>query len=257
LKQVLELRSGGIEIKWNKKGQKGYPTLIFLHEGLGCVDMWRDFPLHVSAETGCPCFIYSRLGYGRSERSEKPWKVDFMHRQADIILPEIIQKTGITSHVIIGHSDGGSIGTIYAGTPGISGLMGLVTLAAHMFCEELTKESIRLAREHYIQGNLKQRLSKYHGVNTDHAFWGWNDIWLHPDFVSWNIEEYLRRITVPMMAIQGADDFYGTVRQIDAIKDKVMHAETHLIANCGHAPHSEQPEIVVDLIARFIRQLVS
>ena len=251
----LNLGSKKIEIQWHQTKQKDRPTLIFLHEGIGCTEMWKDFPGMVSRKTGCPALVFSRFGYGSSDPCPTPWKINFMHKEALTILPEIIKETQIENYILIGHSDGGSIGTIFAGSPYAKGLKGLITEAAHVFCEQVTVDCIQQAKINYEQHTLKQGLEKYHGKNTDNAFRGWNDVWLHPNFIKWNIEKYLCRIKVPMLAIQGKDDQYGTKKQMESIKRHVKHAKTYLIDDCRHSPHLEQPEKVLHIMTQFIHQI--
>jgi len=252
----LKLNSKRIEIQWHGKGEKNRPTLIFLHEGLGCTRMWKDFPEKLSQKTGCPALIYSRFGYGSSDPCPLPWKINFMHNQALRILPDLIKKTGIKTYILVGHSDGGSIGIIFSGNPYIKGLKGLITQAAHVFCEQKTVDCIQQAKINYEHKDLKQRLEKYHGKNTDNAFRGWNDIWLAPSFINWNIEKYLNRINIPMLAIQGKEDQYGTIKQIESIKSLVKNVKTYMIDDCNHSPHLEQQEIVLNIMTRFIHQIV-
>lgn len=252
----LTLASQKIEIQWYGKENKNKPTLIFLHEGLGCIRMWKDFPKILSGYTGCPALVFSRLGYGSSDPCPLPWKINFMHKQALQILPDIIRKAGIHTYILIGHSDGGSIGIIFSGSPVAKGLKGLITQAAHVFCEQKTVESIQQAKIQYDHHDLKQRLEKYHGTNTDNAFRGWNDVWLNPGFIHWNIEKYLSRIHIPMLAIQGKEDQYGTIKQIKSIQHHVKHVKSCLVDNCGHSPHLEQQKIVLDIMNQFIHQIV-
>ncbi|CCK81308.1 alpha/beta fold hydrolase [Desulfobacula toluolica] len=254
--EFLKIGSKKIEVQWHKQRQKDHPTLIFLHEGLGCAKMWKDFPQRVSQMTSCPCLVFSRFGYGNSDPCPVPWKINFMHKQALSILPAIIKKAQIKDYILIGHSDGASIGIIFAGSPYARGLKGLITEAAHLFCEPVTVECIQQAKTNYEQHDLKQRLEKYHGKNTKNAFRGWNDVWLNPNFINWNIEKYLKHINVPMLAIQGKDDQYGTVRHIHSIRRHVNHARTCLIDNCRHSPHLEQPEKALNIITEFISHIL-
>lgn len=251
----LNTESGQIEILWHNKENKG-PVLIFLHEGLGCVKMWKTFPERLASKTNCPAMVFSRFGYGQSDPEPLPWKINFMHKQALTVLPEIIKAAGIKEYILVGHSDGGSIAAIFAGSSHCTGLRGLITLAAHLFCEGITVESIQKAKDHYQNGNLKQKLEKYHGPNTENAFRGWNDVWLNATFIHWNIEKYLSRINTPMLAIQGKDDPYGTDRQIHSIKKNVKNTKTVLIDNCGHAPHLEKPDTVQDIMTDFIKKII-
>jgi len=248
----LTLDSKKIEILWYQKGQKDHPTLIFLHEGLGCTRMWKDFPEKVSQNTGCPALIFSRPGYGNSDPCPLPWKINFMHKEALSILPQVIKKAQIKKYILIGHSDGGSIGIIFAGSQYAQGLKGLITQAAHVFCEQITVDCIHQAKTNYKHHDLRQRLKKYHGKNTDNAFWGWNDVWLNPKFINWNIEKYLSRIQVPMLAIQGKDDQYGTIKQIESIKSRANHVKTCIINDCRHSPHLERPGKILDMMTQFI-----
>jgi len=254
--QFLRIGPQQIEVQWYKKGEKGFPTLVFLHEGLGCAKMWKDFPYLLSKRTGCPALVYSRFGYGASDPSPIPWKVNFMHQQGLKILPDIINTAKIKDHILIGHSDGGSIGIIYAGSPHAGQLKGLITEAAHVFCENITVESIYQAKLNYEHHDLRPRLEKYHGKNTENAFRGWNDVWLNPHFVRWNIEKYLPRIKVPMLALQGNKDQYGTMKQMESIKSRVNHVISHIIEGCRPSPHSEQPKNVLDIMTGFIDDIL-
>lgn len=173
------------------------------------------------------------------------------------MLPEIIKKTHIKNYILIGHSDGGSIGIIFAGSQYAQGLKGLITQAAHVFCEQITVDCILQAKIDYKHHDLKQGLAKYHGKNTDNAFWGWNDVWLNPRFMNWNIEKYLNRIQVPLLAIQGKNDQYGTQKQIESIKNRVKHAQTFLLDDCRHSLHTDQPEKVLKLMTQFIHLIIA
>lgn len=232
-------------------------TLVFLHEGLGSSAMWRDFPLKVSKLTGCPAFVFSRFGYGGSDPCQLPRPIHFMHDEGLKVLPQLLSKAGIDDYILIGHSDGGSIALIHAGGAPAQGLRGVVTEAAHVSCEPFNLESIKQAGENYIKTDLRRKLKKYHGENVDTAFWGWNDVWLHPDFIHWNIETFLPQIRVPVLAIQGEDDNYGTQAQIDAIAQQAgASAETLMLSDCGHAPHRDQENTVLTAMNTFIRRLL-
>ena len=219
--------------------------------------MWKTFPERVSHITGCPSMAFSRFGYGGSDPSPLPWKINFMHREALRILPDIIKTAHIEEYVIIGHSDGASIGIIFAGSRHAAGLKGLITEAAHVFCEPVTIACIQQAKIEYEHHDLRRGLEKYHGKNTENAFRGWNDAWLNKNFIHWNIEKYLSRISVPMLALQGRNDQYGTLKQIASIQQNVKQIETSIIENCRHAPHFEQPEKTLRFMTRFIQKLVS
>lgn len=246
-----------LEYAWHGPNPKDALTLVFLHEGLGCVDLWRGFPAKVAEETGCGVLVYSRLGYGRSDPCPLPRPVGFMHEEGLRVLPRVIEAAGVREFVIIGHSDGGSIGIIYAGGVTHPMLRGIATEAAHVFCEDITISSIEQARESYINGDLKTKLAKFHGSNTDCAFFGWNGVWLNPEFVKWNIEEYLPGIKVPLMAMQGEKDQYGTIAQIEAIQRQAGRgARVEIIAECGHSPHLEKEKTVLNLIKNFVADVM-
>ena len=220
--------------------------------------LWRDFPARLVQLTGCGVLVYSRLGYGGSDPCLLPRPIDFMHHEGLRVLAEVIRQTGTRDHLLVGHSDGGSIALIHAGGNPCPGLKGVVTLAAHVFCEDLTRQAIQAARERYLNGDLKARLAPYHGENTDCAFWGWNDVWLDPDFKHWNIETFLPTIRVPVLAIQGGNDPYGTAAQIDSIKRRSGSGVTDvMIPDCGHAPHLEKSDAALAAISDFITRRVT
>lgn len=228
--------------------------LVFLHEGLGSVAMWRDFPARVAAATGAETLVYSRRGYGRSSGLDGPRAVDYMHREAREVLPRLLAGLGIARPVLIGHSDGASIALIYAGSALPSA--GVVLMAPHVFVEEESVRSIAAAREAFRTTDLPQRLGRYHD-DVDGAFRGWNDIWLDPAFRSWNLEALVPRITAPLMLIQGENDEYGTPAQVETIKRlATAPCELVLLPNCGHSPQRDQPERTVELIAGFVRDQV-
>jgi pimeloyl-ACP methyl ester carboxylesterase len=227
------------------------PTLVFLHEGLGSIALWRDFPARVAAATGCAALIYSRYGYGASEKLAAPRNVRYMHEEALDTLPALLAEFGIAEPVLIGHSDGASIALIHAGARRWP-VRGLVLEAPHVFVEDVTVTSIAGATEAWRTTDLRQRLARYHD-DVDGAFMGWNDIWLHPDFRAWNIEAELPRIDCPVMVIQGADDEYGTKAQLHAIERQVRGpVELLLLPDCKHSPHRDQPEATLAAIARFV-----
>jgi pimeloyl-ACP methyl ester carboxylesterase len=233
----------------------GAPTLVFLHEGLGSVALWKTFPLNVATATQCPVLVYSRYGYGKSDKLTESRMVDYMHREALDVLPEILDQLGIDSPVLIGHSDGASIALIHAGA-GKRPVRGVVAMAPHVFVENITVQSIAGAGETFRTTDLPERLGRYHD-DVVSTFRGWNDIWLHPDFRRWNIEEYLARIAVPVLLIQGEDDQYGTVAQVEAIARQVSGSvEMLILPDCAHAPHqSQQKDATVAAIAEFVRNL--
>ncbi len=233
----------------------GRPTLVLLHEGLGSVAMWRDFPGRLAHATGCNAVVFSRYGYGRSDPLAGPRDVRYMHDEALSALPELLDTLGIDAPILVGHSDGGSIALIHAGSR-LRPVGAVVTLAAHVFVEDLSIASIAAARTAYASADLRRLLARYH-ADVDSAFRGWNDIWLHPDFRAWNIEEYLPRIACPVLAIQGADDEYGTMEQMRCIGAQVRDVEIVELADCRHSPHRDQPEAVLEAMTRFVDRVVA
>lgn len=255
----MRLRVGTqeLEYSWHGPLPRESPTLVFLHEGLGCVSMWRDFPARVAEATGCGALVYSRAGYGDSDPVSLPRPVSFMHDEALITLPLVLAATGVREAILVGHSDGGSIALIYAGSGKAKGLRGLVLEAPHVFVEDISVESIARAAENYLSGDLKQRLEKHHGTNVECAFRGWNKVWLEPAFRDWNIEEYLPKVNVPTLVIQGADDEYGTLRQVEAIENGCgCDVQSLILPACGHSPHRDQPEQTLAAINAFVRGLM-
>jgi pimeloyl-ACP methyl ester carboxylesterase len=253
----LRIDGGHLEYAWHGPSPGEAPTLVFLHEGLGCVGLWRDFPAKLAAATGCGAMVYSRFGYGRSDPCRLPRPTHFMHEEGLRLLPAVLSAAEIREALVIGHSDGGSIALIYAGGTAARRLRALITEAAHVFCEEITLQSIRRAREAYRAGHLKRKLQKYHGANTECAFWGWNGAWLNPEFVDWNLESFLPGIKVPLLAIQGEEDPYGTPAQLEAIaRGAGAGAQTLLVPGCGHSPHQECEDIALKAMTDFVLQVL-
>jgi pimeloyl-ACP methyl ester carboxylesterase len=226
--------------------------MVFLHEGLGSLSMWRDFPARLASALGMRGLVYSRPGYGKStpRGADERWDVDFMHRQAHEVLPAVLDATGAGERPwLYGHSDGGSIALLYAAQfP--ERVAGLIVAAPHVFVEDLSIASIERAREAYRTTDLRDKLGRHHD-DPDSAFWGWNDIWLHPPFRAWTIERELESIRCPVLAVQGVDDEYGTMEQIRRIAKRVPGAELLEIERCGHSPHRDQPEAVIQAAVRF------
>jgi pimeloyl-ACP methyl ester carboxylesterase len=227
------------------------PTIVMLHEGLGCVALWRDFPAKLAAATGWGVFTYSRAGYGRSDPVSLPRPLDYMAREARFSMPAVLDAIGMKRGILLGHSDGASIATIYAGEAFAERVEGLVLVAPHVFTEEPGLASISEARGAYETGDLRARLSKYH-THVDTAFRGWNDAWLHPDFRAWNIEHAVRRWRAPALVVQGVDDPYGTLKQIRAIEaGSPASVKSLILEGCRHSPHTEQPQATLEAIAAF------
>src|SRR5579864_4470577 len=241
------------------------PELVFLHEGLGSISLWKDFPARVAAATGCPVTVYSRYGHGASDPLTEPRPVRFMHDEALHVLSDLLAQLHIEDPILIGHSDGGSIALIFAGSnqagssravsaPASANhrVRGLVLLAPHVFVEDLSIASITQAKVNFETTNLPEKLVRHHS-DAARTFSGWNDIWLHPDFRSWNIEEFLPRIRCPILAIQGLDDEYGTMAQVEAIKAKSGGpVEILALENCRHSAHRDQPDAVLQAITKFV-----
>lgn len=246
-----------LEYKWIGSSPDQAPTIVFLHEGLGCVDMWRDFPDQVVDATGWGALVYSRAGYGKSDPVILPRNVEFMHDEALKVLPEVLESFRVRDAILFGHSDGGSIALILAGSGTVNNILGLMLEAPHVFVEPISIESITAAKQNYEHGSLRTSLEKYHGSNVECAFRGWNDVWLNPEFRSWNIESYLTGLQVPALVIQGEQDQYGTLRQVKAIQDSSGgRVETLVLSECGHSPHRDQPKAVLDGVVNFIKKYI-
>lgn len=232
----------------------GANPLILLHEGLGSIALWRDFPAKLAAATGRRTLVYSRWGYGGSAPLVAPRKLDYMHREALEDLPALRQALGLDDPILVGHSDGASIALIHAGA-GKWPVRALILEAPHVFVEDVSIASIRDAKIAYDDGEMKRRLARYHD-DVEDTFRGWNDVWLSPEFRGWNIEEYLAGIACPMLAIQGADDEYGTLAQLDAVGSQVKGPfERLVLPNSGHSPHRDQERTVLEAMARFIARV--
>jgi pimeloyl-ACP methyl ester carboxylesterase len=244
---------GRLETRWWGAPAPGRPTIVLLHEGLGCVALWRDFPASLQAATGWPVFAYSRFGYGGSAPVTLPRPLDYMHREA-ALLPRILAAAGIETYVLLGHSDGATIATI-AAAEAPTGLLGLVLIAPHFFVEDVTIASIEAARTAYETGDLRTRLARYHG-DVDNAFRGWNDAWLDPAFRTFRIDHLLVAIGVRVLALQGDGDEYASPAQLDILRSRLENfAETCLIPGPKHSPHLTHPSVVVSMIRSFTARL--
>lgn len=231
-------------------------TLILLHEGLGCVALWKEFPRQLAETSGCRVLSYSRSGYGGSDPCPLPRPLRFMHDEGLRVLPKILEAAEIDQAVLVGHSDGASIALIHAGGLADRRIRALVLMAPHVFVEELTVTSIRQARDAYSATDLRRRLQRYHGANVDCAFLGWSGVWLDPGFLQWNLEEYLPSIRVPVLLIQGEEDNYGTLRQLEAIEAQLPgKVERVILPACGHSPFRDQPEKTLQASAAFLKNL--
>lgn len=231
------------------------PTLVFLHEALGCVAAWRAFPRALAERLGFGALVYSRAGFGRSGPGVLPLPLDYHQREALDCLPELLNQAGIRQAVLVGHSDGGTMALLHAGVARDPRVHAVVTMAAHVFNEEVTLRGIEAAKREY-RDRFRQPLTRYHGNKASAVFWGWSDIWLSPAFRSWTIAPALAGVTQPLLAVQGADDRYGTLAQVDAIVEGVSGPVERLIMPaCGHVPHLEKKDELVDAVAHFVGPL--
>jgi pimeloyl-ACP methyl ester carboxylesterase len=260
--QFVAVNWGGrpvrIEYQWIESTTRGAPLIVFLHEGLGSLLMWKDFPQRLCGASGCRGLVYSRPGYGAStpRAADEVWGLDFMHQQAHEVLPALLAALGVDTAArppwLFGHSDGASIALLYAARfPQC--IAGAIVLAPHILVEDLSVASIEEARKAYQDTNLRQQLAKYH-KDPDSAFWGWNNIWLDPTFRDWSIETEIEAIRCPLLVAQGLDDEYGTLEQIRGIARRVPQTELLELTDCGHSPHRDQAERLIATACAFIKQ---
>jgi pimeloyl-ACP methyl ester carboxylesterase len=246
----VEVDRKRLETLWFEPGTAARPTIVMLHEGLGSVALWKHFPQKLASRTGCGVLAYSRYGHGGSDKLMEKRPVEFMHHEGEVVLPELLDKLGITRPILLGHSDGGSISLILAGKyperP-----RALILEAPHVFVEDLSVASIALAKDQYQTTSMRSKLARYH-KHVDETFWGWNDVWLDPQFRLWNIEEYLPAICCPILCIQGEEDEYGTVAQVKAIKARVPATEIVMLPNCKHCPHRDRSEATLEKMVKFV-----
>jgi pimeloyl-ACP methyl ester carboxylesterase len=252
----FEGRTIRIEYAWIAPERRAAPLVVFLHEGLGSVAMWKDYPQRLCDAGDFRGLVYSRAGYGRStpRPAAERWPVAFMHAQARDVLPRLLATLGVdagrSKPWLFGHSDGGSIALIYAATfPRAVG--GVIAAAPHIFVEDISVASIAAARDAYRTTDLRKKLARYHD-DVDSAFWGWNDVWLDPRFRTWSIEALLPRLQCPILAVQGEDDEYGTLAQVEGIRRHVPGTELVVLRDCGHSPHRDQPAALTHAVTDFI-----
>ncbi len=253
----LSIEGQSLEYRWLGPGPTDAPTLVFLHEGLGCVSMWRDFPDRLVAATGCGALIYSRAGYGGSDPIVPPRPVSYLSVEACEVLPRVLAASGVADAILVGHSDGATIALLYAAAVADGPVRGAAILAPHVFIEEVTLAGIREAKTAFEDGDLRPRLARFHGANVDGAFYGWCDTWLNPAFRDWNVEAVLPLVRIPLLIIQGEDDAYGGVEQVRAIAAQVAGpVEAMVLPGCGHSPHVDRRTLVLDAIAGFVSGLL-
>lgn len=254
-------KSVRIEVQWVGSDDLEKPLIVFLHEGLGSVAMWKDFPQQLCLAANCRGLVYSRPGYGKSTPRDKDeaWQPDFMHKQAFEVLPALFKALGIDTAsnppILYGHSDGGSIALLFAARYPMN-TSATIVAAPHIFVEDISINSIEEAKIAYKTSDLRSKLARYHD-DVDSAFLGWNDIWLHPAFRHWNLTQAIKTITCPVLTIQGLDDEYGTLEQIRGIKRLLPNTQLLELPDCGHSPHRDQPKALIDACVSFIHSVVS
>ena len=256
---ILEIESsgfvaaGGHRLEYVLYPGRRRPTLVFLHEGLGCVSLWRDFPARVALATGCRTLVYSRYGYGRYDVLAAPRRPDYMHVEALEVLPEVLRRFEIERPVLIGHSDGASIALIHGGD-GRWQCAGIAVLAPHVFVEEISLRGIAETVKVFETTDLPQKLARHH-QDARRTFYGWADIWRHPDFRTWNIEECLPGLRCRVLAIQGEDDEYASMAHLERIAAAALDApdvDQRRLADCRHSPHRDQADAVLAAVAGFV-----
>ena len=252
------VRAGGrrLETAWWGPGPEAAPSIVLLHEGLGCVAMWRGFPERLAEATGLGVFAWSRAGYGASDPVTPPRGVDYMHIEAATCVRPVLDAAGIGACVLLGHSDGGSIAALYAGTQNDARVRGLALLAPHFIVEDIGIAGIEAARDRYVTGDLRGRLARHH-ADVDGAFWGWNGAWLNPAFRAWDILPECAGIAVPTSIVQGLADPYGTVAQVAALQSVAgARVRPLLLEGVGHAPHLEAAETTLAAVVDFVAEVL-
>ncbi len=231
------------------------PTIVMLHEGLGCLELWREFPRKIANTTGFGVLAYSRAGYGGSDRAVLPRPLDYMTREATEVLPDVLDSVGLKAGILLGHSDGATIAAIYGGSVEDYRIRGLILMAPHFFTEEMGLAEIAKANEAFAQGGLRERMAKYHN-DPENTFRGWNDVWLDPGFKAWNVTDVIDHLRIPVLAIQGREDQYGTLAQISVIEERIYSpVEIAIFDDCRHAPHVDRPEATLNAITEFTQRL--
>ncbi|MDQ2858032.1 MAG: alpha/beta hydrolase [Candidatus Eremiobacteraeota bacterium] len=239
-------------VTYEPKGE-AQTTIVMLHEGLGSVALWKDVPAQLARRTGARVIAYSRYGYGASDVLREARDVRYMHHEGEVVLPALLARLGVVRPVLFGHSDGASIALIYAGAHP-DGVAGLVLEAPHVFVEDHSIRGISAAAQTYRSSDLPAKLGRYH-ADVERTFWGWNEIWLDPRFRAWNIDEYVERVTCPVLLVQGYDDEYGTQAQLHAIAARVRDTTTVMLEECGHSPHRDRPQATLDATAAFVARV--
>jgi len=248
------LNAGGRRLEWGVFGPEPdgtAPVIVLLHEGLGCLALWRDFPQRLSEASGLPVFAYSRAGYGQSEACDLPRPLDYMTCEAVDVLPDVLDALGAAQVILMGHSDGATIAAIYAGRVQDIRVRGVVMMAPHFFAEEMGLGEIARAKVAFETTDLKTKMARYH-ANPDAAFRGWNGAWLDPGFRTWNVADVIDCLNVPVLVIQGRGDQYGTLAQVEEVKRRSQRmVKAVILDDCQHAPQFDQPERVLEEVAVF------
>jgi len=256
LNRWLDLADHRLEYVWHGPPPGEAPTLVFLHEGLGSVSTWRDFPARLSEATGCGALVYSRRGYGGSDPAALPRGVRFMHEEALVALPRVLETLGVERPILVGESDGASI-AILAAAESVPGARGLILEAPHVFVEPVCLRTIESARRAFERGDLRAALARHHATDVEATFQGWADVWLDPGFEAWNIVEALARVSAPVLAIQGEDDPYGTLRQVETVAaSSAGYVKLLVLKDCGHSPHREKTDRTLEAMGSFVRDEV-
>ncbi|WP_372884845.1 alpha/beta fold hydrolase [Shimia sp.] len=251
----IEIDGCGLEYRCHGPRPGEAPTVVMLHEGLGSALLWRDFPARLAAATGWGVLAYSRAGHGQSDLVDLPRPIDFMTREAEQVVPRLLDAIGFQSGVLLGHSDGATIAAIYAGSIEDFRVRGLILMAPHFFTEEMGLTEIARARDAYANDGLRDRMAKHHS-DPDNTFRGWCDTWLDPEFKNWNVAEVIDYLRVPVLAIQGREDQYGTLAQIEEIENRsYAPVDVAILENCRHAPHLDQPERVLEVVTDYLERL--
>jgi pimeloyl-ACP methyl ester carboxylesterase len=249
---MLTIAGLSLEVRFIGPPPDAAPTIVMLHEGLGSISTWGEFPQRLAERTGFGVFVYSRAGYGRSSPARLPRPLDYMQREALDVLPPLLETIGFKRGILLGHSDGASIAAIYAGSVQDHRVRAIALFAPHFFVEEQNLVAIEKARDAYAAEGLKQRLERHH-ANVDNAFRGWNDAWLDPRFRAFDIVEPLAYIRVPVLVVQGDRDPYGTLKQVEVLEEECYcPVETLILKDGGHAPHRERPAETLDAVAQFV-----
>ncbi len=248
--------AAGKSLEWQSwAGDASAPVIVLLHEGLGCLALWRDFPEALAKATGLRVFAYSRAGYGQSDPADLPRPLDYMTREAMDSLPDVLAAIGAGQYILMGHSDGATIAAEYAGRHADHSVRGLVLMAPHFFTEPMGLASIAQARE-VFEESLKPRMARYH-ADPEATFRGWNDAWLDPGFKAWHVGEVIDYLRIPALVIQGADDQYGTLAQVAEVETRsYAPVDVEILPDCRHSPHLDQPQAVLDAVAEFAARLV-